>query len=371
MRRKLIGVVATAVALAAAWPAAASTATPWVRQPTPLPPGAMFGETTAVSCAGVRACTAVGFANNQVHSSRRLLAEQWSGGAWAVKAVPGPAGLTGGVLGAVSCVSPARCTAVGEYGGSGPESSSLTLAETWNGSAWAPQSIPNPAGAIGSLLLGVSCTSAVSCTAVGSTEGSAGVTPLAEHWNGQAWAIQDIPGPAAGALNGVSCTAPGFGCIAVGNVGTAPLAEQWNGREWTILPISPLGRNAVLDSVSCRSVASCEAVGSHLVGGKSQPLAASWDGTAWSEQPVPAPSGSFALNGVSCIAATQCTAVGGGDGLAVVWNGTDWTTQATANPTPNKVFDGISCTGPGTCTAVGDSSRSLSGHETLPLTEHE
>jgi hypothetical protein len=161
--------------------------------------------------------------------------------------------------------------------GGQPESSSLTLAETWNGSAWAPQSIPNPAGAIGSLLLDVSCTSAVGCTAVGSTEGSAGVTPLA----------------------------------------------------------------------------------------------ASWDGTAWAKQPVPAPSGSFALNGVSCIAATQCTAVGGGDGLAEVWNGTDWTTQATANPTPNKVFDGISCTGPGTRTAVGDSSQSLSGHETLPLTEHE
>ncbi len=59
MTRGLIGMVAAA-ALVVCWPGAASAAAGWARQPTPLPPGAMFGETAAVSCAAIKACTADG-----------------------------------------------------------------------------------------------------------------------------------------------------------------------------------------------------------------------------------------------------------------------------------------------------------------------
>ena len=53
------------------------------------------------------------------------------------------------------------------------------MAERWNGTAWAMQSIPNPNGS--GQLNGVSCTSASACTAVGYY---GGYVTLAERWNG-------------------------------------------------------------------------------------------------------------------------------------------------------------------------------------------
>ena len=191
MRRNLIGFM-TAAVLVLSWPGAAGAATGWVLQPTPLPPGAMSGMTTTVACPTAADCTAVGFSNSQVHGNRHLLAEQWTGGAWTVRRAAKPAGFTGGVLAGVSCVSPAWCTAVGGYGTSNP-STSPPLAEHWNGSTWALQPIPNPPGTNGSLLQGISCTSAGGCTAVGFTLAGADQAPLAERWTGTAWAIQPTP----------------------------------------------------------------------------------------------------------------------------------------------------------------------------------
>jgi len=150
MGRNLIGFMAAA-ALVLGWPGAARAATGWVRQPVPLPPGAMFGMTTAVSCPTAASCTAVGFSNNLVHGNRHLLAEQWAGGAWTVQPAARPAGFTSGVLAGVSCVSPTRCMAVGGYG---------------NGTT------------------GASCVAARTCTAVGDGSASASAhqaLPLAEH----------------------------------------------------------------------------------------------------------------------------------------------------------------------------------------------
>jgi hypothetical protein len=39
----------------------------------------------------------------------------------------------------------------------------------------------------------VSCSSAVACTAAGSFEGSSDLFSLAEAWNGTAWAVQTTP----------------------------------------------------------------------------------------------------------------------------------------------------------------------------------
>ena len=369
MRRYVIGFM-TAVALMLSWPGVASAATGWVRQPAPLPPGAMFGMTTGVSCPTAGDCTAVGFSNNLAHSNRHPLAEQWTGGAWTVQPVARPAGFAGGVLAAVSCVSPGRCTAVGEY--SSQDSSSL-LAEAWNGSRWAVQAMPNPPGAISSLLLGVSCTSAAGCTAVGSTEGQ-GITPLAEHWNGSTWAIQSVPGH--GTLSGVSCTGPAA-CMAVGTDDSTggPAAEQWNGSTWTVrhAPAPAGATGGQLSAVSCTSATDCTAVGFYTNSADAdQPLAETWNGITWTVRPAaPHPGGAADdLNGVSCTSVARCTAVGGG-GLAEVWNGTRWTVQQTASPAGRNLFESVSCVAARTCTAVGDGSSSASGHKALPLAEHE
>jgi hypothetical protein len=92
------------------------------------------------------------------------------------------------------------------------------LVERWNGRVWKVQ--PNPATSrLSSALMGVSCTSASACTAVGSSEPfrrRGGV--LIEHWNGKRWSIQPAPGAkghAAPQLNGISCRAS-TNCTAVG-----------------------------------------------------------------------------------------------------------------------------------------------------------
>jgi hypothetical protein len=163
------------------------------------------------------ACTAVG----SYLSGRTwvLLAERWNGTSWAIQATPNPSGahkdssLTG-----VSCTSTTACTAVGGYLNSG--FTYVTLAERWNGTSWAIQATPNPSGAYkDSSLTGMSCTSATACTAVGgyTNSGVTGVT-LAERWNGTSWAIQATPNPSgvkASSLIGVSCTSA-TACTAVG-----------------------------------------------------------------------------------------------------------------------------------------------------------
>ncbi len=81
---------------------------------------------------------------------------------WTVQPVPAP---PNGQLSGVSCTSTSACAAVGSYADS--TGNIVTLAEQWNGTSWQVQSTPNPAGATTSILNGVSCTSATSCTAVG------------------------------------------------------------------------------------------------------------------------------------------------------------------------------------------------------------
>jgi hypothetical protein len=106
-----------------------------------------------------------------------------------------PAAASGFVLSAVSCGSGTSCIATGSYITSA--NAHVTLAERWNGRRWGVQHPPNPAGEPGSNLLGVSCSSATSCTAVGSAGDTTDTeVTLAEHWNGRHWSVQRTPDPA-------------------------------------------------------------------------------------------------------------------------------------------------------------------------------
>lgn len=151
----------------------------------------------------------------------------------------------------------------------------MTLAEVWNGTSWAIQDTPSPAGATeGSALIGVSCPSAADCTAAGSsTDGSGNTTTLAEQWNGSAWTIQSTPNESSGAplhndLWGVSCAAADS-CSATGyftnsSVLLRPLAEHWNGTSWVVEDApDPSGRHgsSLQGGVSCSSPSKCTAVG--------------------------------------------------------------------------------------------------------------
>src|SRR5215472_9089561 len=129
-----------------------------------------------------------------------------SGTGWSITPSPNPRVPTGQLFW-VSCPAADSCMAVGTS--VKPSGAGVTLAERWNGHSWRVLRTPNPPGAAVSQLIGVSCTSASACTAVGvSNPGSSSAKTLAERWNGTRWAIQSIPNPrqGGGGLGGVSCT---------------------------------------------------------------------------------------------------------------------------------------------------------------------
>jgi len=312
-----------------------------------------------VSCAATNDCTAVGTRPVGGGFSRPLI-EHWNGASWSFPAVPTVASRN--VLTGVSCTSSDFCIAVGTASGSTPDQ---TLVEQWNGMHWAIVPSPNAAPPRSNNLNGVTCTSEVDCTAVGSFYNGTADQTLIEQWNGVTWSIVSSPNQGVGlnnALTGVSCTSSTM-CFAVGRAsnGTADqtLVEQWNGTTWSIVssPNTATIRNNDLNGVSCASGVDCKAVGSASNGIVDQTLVEQWNGTAWSIAPSPNSSSTLAndLGGVSCVSSTSCQATGtaqNGAALFEVWNGTTWTFAVTQDA--GGAGRGISCASATQCAAVGD-----------------
>jgi hypothetical protein len=219
-----------------------------------------FARLPGVSCTSATDCMAVG--GGYLTAYRDPFAEHWNGTSWTQIAVPKPDNATSDLAG-ISCTSATACTAVGRSDGA-------PLAEQWDGTSWTAQSPPSPTASGG--LAGVSCKSATACVAVGSyTDNANTQRPLVERWDGSSWTIQttpSVPHSALGAkLLGVACTSASA-CEAVGertvaNGSTHTLAEAWNGTTWSIQPTPPpIGKFAVLNGVSCTSATGCTAVGS-------------------------------------------------------------------------------------------------------------
>jgi hypothetical protein len=328
----------------------------WSVTPSPnprVPTGQLFW----VSCPAADSCMAVG---TYVKTSGVgvNLAEQWNGTSWRILPTPNPSGIAlSGLLG-VACTSASSCMAVGVT--TTTAGAVRPVAERWNGTRWTIQATPNPPQGGG--LNAVSCTSVSACTAVGTS--STGT--LAERWNGTKWTIQATPNPAqgGGSLSGVSCTSASA-CTAVGGSSAGTLAEQWNGTTWRIQPTpNPAQGGAFLTSVACTSASACTAVGVSNAG----TLAEGWNGTRWRIQPTPTPAGAqFAfLNTVACTSPSACTAAGAysnssgvSQTLAEHWNGTAWHRQATPNQGPSLLI-GLACTSATACTAVGFSNTNQS-----------
>jgi hypothetical protein len=265
----------------------------------------------AVSCPTTTDCTAVG------SGSRGTMAERWKGTTWTVQPTPNPMG-GHGTLYAVSCSSARACTAVGLYftksGGNAP------IVERWNGEAWAIQPTPSAHGSSLSELLGVSCASASVCVAVGDYVNDSGIDlTLVERWNGATWVIQPTPNPSGtqiASLDAVSCSSA-TSCTAVGSYDTTPsvdltLAEHWNGTSWVLqhTPNPSGGTFNMLRAVSCPSASACTAGGSFFNGSSSLTLAEGWIGGSWVIQPTSTTPVNAGFSGVSCPSTTMCTAVG-------------------------------------------------------------
>jgi hypothetical protein len=275
-----------------------------------------------------------------------------------------------GALSGVSCWGVSFCMAVGEHY-SDEAGNDVSLAERWDGTAWSIQHTPHPPGSQTIDLIGVACSAANSCIAVGSYLSFHGKPKtLAERWDGTVWTIQPTPNPLVvrAELSGVACTSS-KACTAVGDYGdgysSEPLAERWDGISWTIQPTPSSGQSARLSGVSCPTATWCIAVGSYSTTGNDYGLAERWNGTAWHIQPIPSPPGAWSsgLSAVSCTATSACTAVGGSlDGfpgvpLAERWDGTAWSIQSTPSPEGSNggsSLSDVACKSATDCIAVGD-----------------
>ena len=287
----LLLVLLGAVATLAPASVAGAAGNPWSVIPSPIPHGAVKSSLAGTSCTSGAFCMAVGSSSLGPHDQAFSELHQYSG--WSLVPTPSTSPNRDNDLYGVSCVSASFCVAVGVAADGG---SAQTLTEQWNGTGWTMVSSPDTDPDENQQLTAVSCSSAVSCVAVGSARtGGRHHRHPGRAWNGTAWSIVDSPDQGTGGLSeldGVSCPAP-TDCTATGYYfnGTVnqTLVESWNGTAWSIgtsPDVSP-GTTSVLTSVSCPSPSACTAVGYSAAGSTLQTLVEQEGNGTWSIVPGP------------------------------------------------------------------------------------
>ncbi len=228
-------------------------------QTTPNPEGASETAFKGMACRTFTACVAVGYS---VKSGKKTaFAVRMTGGSWVTQSIPEPASATSSELHGVDCPTTTYCIAVGSYSLSAGEPQ-WAWSATWNGSTWTLQAVAKPTGSLRSVLLDVSCENASSCTGAGGYRNEKSVqVSLVERWNGASWSHQTSPNP-AGSTNtvfqGISCVASAL-CVAVGDwfngKNWQPMAQEWNGSAWALdtTPNPEGATETILEGVACRA----------------------------------------------------------------------------------------------------------------------
>ena len=301
----------------------------------------------AVTCTSQSDCWAVGQQRTCVANEPdslpslvdQTLIEHWDGSGWAVVSSPNALDYPNNYLVGVTCTSASDCWAIGWY--SDNSNRDKTLTEHWDGSSWSIVPSPNEPANMDSRLLGVACAGSSDCWAVG--YGGSGSQTLVEHWDGSSWTIIDSPYAGPGQLAAVTCTSASD-CWAVGT-GSQTLVEHWDGSSWMIIssPINPYAGR--LASVECASPSDCWAVGwySDTSENREKTMTEHWDGASWSILPSPNVGGarfSNFLAGVTCTSGSNCRAVGHVDPVAgsgrwstvtLYWDGSAWAVVSSPN----------------------------------------
>jgi len=357
-------------------PRATSTGDGWSVQPT-LGSAIMLGST----CVDAWDCWAVGGTVIQAGNGGFTgFAQHFNGKTWTIMPTAAPPDGSW-IFTAVTCVDANDCWAVG--GAPQQSGSPLPLIEHWNGIAWTFVAA-EPAGGY---FLGVDCSEASSCLAVGTyVDGNGNAsTALMQRWNGISWNTVNLPdtGQTYSALNAVTCSTADD-CWSVGFAGPNPsntnflpiipgeadgngLVEQWNGSVWSIVPSPQPTGGVYLSGVTCTSDISCWAVGSvtNSAGSASLPLVEKWDGTSWTAPPIPAlegPAGEL-IHEITCVNASDCEVVGssgleqgyqpGVEPIAAAWNGSAWSSVPVAGTFPIGLLNSVACAGSAQCFSVG------------------
>lgn len=278
----------------------------------PAPADAAGSDLAAVACPSPSHCLAVGGNPND-----EAQAWSWNGTKWSADPTYNP-GSSVAILSAIECAGVASCEAVGVR--ISATDTFYPLAEHWNGKTWANQPVT---GVSNGWLNSVSCGPAGKCEAVGYTDLAGNVeATLAVGLSGKTWVAQAAPAlPKKGdgyELTGVSCFSNG--CTAVGySESGLLLAEALNGTKWALQSAvgagAPAGSaDAEWNGVQCLSASSCTAVGAWDNGTRPfLTLVDTWNGTVWAASKTPSPSvHGNELFGLSCASTgSPCRAVGG------------------------------------------------------------
>ena len=310
-----------------------------------LPPDASASDfLQSVSCLSTTFCMAVG------QSEGTPLTELWDGSTWTIEDAPpvGPGIFT--ALNSISCTSTQFCAAVGEWS---PGSLTGSVMEIWDGTTW---SLSSPLNGnednLASQLDSVSCTSASFCLGVG-------VNSSAVTWGGSSWSEVSGTPPANELFSGVSCESD-IACTIVGagnGSGTVSLIENWNGTSWTSTT-PPAGPAAyALNQLSCVQ-STCVAVGSTNSGtiASYQPVVVTESDGSWDfvgSPGVPSSPGSLAT-AVSCVQ-LACVSTGQTDNTSA----TD--TQTFAMMAPFNLMPSVAAVSPSTGPTSGGTSVTISG----------
>src|SRR6266568_1670204 len=299
--------------------ASASACVSWtgVQPPSPGTSGNALSSAAVLS-----SCNAWAVGHYSNGTADQTLVEHWNGSAWKQVASPDPGGADrNNTLDGVAAVSSANIWAVGSYING---TTSQTLIEHWNGTAWTQVASPNLG--FGDRLSGVAAVSSSNVWAVGFYSNGTVPQTLILHWNGTAWKHVSSPNPggrdSTDFLAGIAATSStsiwAVGWYSDCTCDIPPqntLVLHWNGTAWThVSSPSPGGSNGnLLSGVAGLSSSNAWAVGSYSNGTAQQTLVEHWNGTAWRHVSSPDPGGASqnnALNGVAASSSTSLWAVG-------------------------------------------------------------
>jgi hypothetical protein len=335
-----------------------------------------------ISCGSPKSCFVVGTNFNTSTGNTVPLALAWNGATWKSVAIHAPKGTRFEAMHGVSCKTASYCLAIGSDAGSGGSGPERSFALVWNGRAVRSAPVPpGPAGALQTLLNGVSCVAVNSCVAAGTTAGNGGVSKLLiETWNGAKWTMHALAGgngiSSVSALS-VSCVSQSRCALAGDELGLTtgtprPYLASWNGKTATAMkvPLPSGAKSPLMLAVSCTSASDCAATGASINFGSTITTTAfteSWNGKAWTAHKFawPAADPNSLLSGISCArstaAGTRCIAVGGAGPqghshpVAMSWNGKAWSvlTVPALGAGARGALEGVSCLTAKWCTAIG------------------
>ena len=332
-------------------PAGASPSAPaasaWKQQKVPA--GLKHVVLTGVSCAprGGR-CVTAGYVCARASCGGwepgRILVTTRPGRRWGVRRSPAPFGSPQ----AVSCPTASACLITGTKKANGKKTAAI-LRTVNGGRTWSASPLPTKA-----TLTGLSCPSARTCYAVGTTGGAAASVVIMTRNGGRTWKLRKLP---AG-VTAVTCASPSS-CVALGYgliLTTTDGGTRWLNRH---LPRS----GDLFSTASCPS-ARCVAVGTTIDEGAASEATTRNHGATWKLRPGPG----FMKDVIAiwCPTPARCTAIGvtldNAPAIGVSSNGgLSW--HYRKDPVRDASLYGVTCDHAGQCVAVG----TRNAHRSEPL----